>query len=520
MSRIPMMATPLRRRAHRRHGYLRDWALRAAGVSCLLALSVALGKDVAALGGGEPEVGLVLAGAGAVLGCLSLVALGPVACLAVVGGLAAAGLLPVLGQVAGADLTLADAFYVGAVAGWLPRMLREGDLLRTLREGESADRGARAGSGLPQVPALAFLAFAGLTLWHVQLVDPARFEDSLISWLRLVQTASLAWLAALVVETKKDLTVVLGAIAAGGSVAVLLTVQEAITVGGNPLVDRYAATLDLNALGLMAGLLVVFAACGTPSLRSSHRVMLGMTGLVGLVLAKSVGAFVATGLAMALGASFTGRRSPLDQATRVVVALLIAGVLVFGVVQYLRPSSTPADAAFRDSSASHRIIVGAAGLEVFERNPMIGAGWRRSDSPAVIGDPEIASELRSRFPGARQDFFPDINPTSVHNTYVQILADLGLIGFGLFVAAIASIGLAIRRLLGRVRGSELWPPACASALGLTLILLWLNDNPLYGGQVETIILALFVGTLAAIGRQAGAAAGQGRRRDASAQIVR
>jgi hypothetical protein len=47
---------------------------------------------------------------------------------------------------------------------------------------------------------------------------------------------------------------------------------------------------------------------------------------------------------------------------------------------------------------------------------VIGAGWRRSETPEVIGDPEIARELRTRFPGARHDFFPDVTPASVHNT--------------------------------------------------------------------------------------------------------
>jgi hypothetical protein len=98
------------------------------------------------------------------------------------------------------------------------------------------------------------------------------------------------------------------------------------------------------------------------------------------------------------------------------VGLAIAGILVFGVVQLLRPSSTPTNSGFQASSASQRVILGAAGLEVFARNPVIGAGWRRSETPEVIGDPEIARELRTRFPGARHDFFPDVTPASVHNT--------------------------------------------------------------------------------------------------------
>jgi O-antigen ligase len=470
---------------------LREGWWRALGVVCLVLLCVALGRDVAAVGGAEPQLGPVLIGVAAASALAVVVRIGPVVCLAAIAALAAAGWLPVLGHFGRVDLTLADVFYVGVVAGWAAG---------TAKGSADAASPTQAGQGIPQLPAVLFLAFAGLTLWHVQAVDPGELEDSLISWLRLIQTASLAWLAAVVIETKKDLTLVLGAIAAGAGVAVLLALQEAITDGGNPLMDRYGGTLGPNALGLMSGLLLVFAACGTLSPRWSQRMMLGLAGLVGLGLAKSVGAFVATGIALAVWASFTGRRAPLARATRMVVALATAGVLVFGLVQYLRPSSTPTDAGFRESSTSQRIILGAAGLEVFQRNPVIGAGWQRSAAPAVIGDPEIASELRSRFPTAKNEFFPDVSPSSVHNAYVQILADLGLIGFALFAALIASVGVGIQRMLGRLRGSELWPLAWSATLGLVLILLWLNDNPLYGGQVETIALAVVVGTLAALAR--------------------
>ncbi len=72
---------------------------------------------------------------------------------------------------------------------------------------------------------------------------------------------------------------------------------------------------------------------------------------------------------------------------------------------------------------------------------MIGAGWRQSSSPDVIGDREIAAEVRERFPDARGEFYPDVSPSSVHNTYVQILADLGLVGFALFAALLVAIGV-------------------------------------------------------------------------------
>jgi O-antigen ligase len=493
MSRPPTAVLASSARTGRLGSRIRAGSWRALGIVGLVLLSVALGRDVAALGGREPRLGTVLLAVAAASACAVLVAIGPVLCLAAIGGLAAAGWLPVIAQFGGVDLTLADIFYVGAVVGWASTLLKES---------ASAASPSRAPSLVPQLPAILFLAFAGLTLWHVQAVAPGELGDSLISWLRVVQTASLAWLAAAVIETKRDLTVVLGSIAAGGSVAVLLALEQAITGGGNPLVDRYGATLSANLLGLVSGLLLVFAACGTPSSRWSHRVTLGLTGLLGLALAKSVGAFIATGLALAVGAALAGRRTPLDRAAGLLVTLAIAGLLVFGLVQFLRPSATPTDPGFGESSTSQRIILGAAGLEVFERNPVIGAGWQRSSSPTVIGDPEIASELRSRFPAAKHDFFPDVTPASVHNTYLGVLADLGLIGFALFAAAIVSIGLGAHRVLERVRGSELRAPALSSALGLVVILLWLNDNPIHGGQLDTVVLAMLAGVLAAVGKQA------------------
>jgi O-antigen ligase len=493
MSRFSTAALASSGRTGRLGPRLREGSWRALGLVCLVLLSVAVGRDVAALGGDEPRLGPVLLAVAAASACAVLVAIGPVLCLAAIGGLAAAGWLPVLGKFGGVDLTLADVFYVGAVAGWASG---------ALKVSTNAASPTRAGSLIPQLPAILFLAFAGLTLWHVQVVDPSELDDSLISWLRLVQTASLGWLAAAVIRTKWDVTMVFAVTALGGTVAVGLALESAVSGGGDLLVERYGATFGANELGLVSGLLLVLAAVAGLGRHTGQRVVLGATGLVGLLLAKSVGAFIATGLALAVGASLAHRGGQLQRATRAVVALTIAGVLVFGLVQFLRPSSAPTDAGFRESSASQRIIVGAAGLEVFERNPVIGAGWRRSDSPTVIGDAEIGSELRSRFPGAKQDFFPDVSPTSVHNAYVQILADLGLVGFALFAAALASLGLGIARVLRRVRDRELWPQAWCACLGLVLILLWLNDNPLYGGQVETLLLALLVGIVAAIGRRA------------------
>ena len=114
-------------------------------------------------------------------------------------------------------------------------------------------------------------------------------------------------------------------------------------------------------------------------------------------------------------------------------------------------------------------------------------------------------EVRRRFPDFNPIFYPDVTPASVHNTYVQILADLGLVGFALLVALIVTVALRVRELLRRLgREHELWPQAWTMSLGLLLVLVWSNDNPLFGGEVDTVIPALFVGALAAIARMTSA----------------
>jgi O-antigen ligase len=453
-------------------------------------LAAALGWGVVRFDGfGGDTASAALATVGG-LACLAAITAGPLVCLAAIAALTAGGFYPVFAQFGGVEATLADVFFAGLFGWWL---------LGAIRRTERGLRDTRPRIAFGQGAAILFLACAGLTVAKLAISDPGTLGDSLASWLRLVQTASLAWLAASVIETKRDVRLVLGAIAGAGVVAVAI---GALT-GGNLLTQRSGGTLGPNPLGLVSGVVLLIAAFGGLTSKARYRIGLAAIGLLGLLLAKSVASFVATGFVLALGASLasTSPATASQRATRVVLAVAMAGVLVFSVVQFLRPDATPTSESFRSSSASQRIILGAAGLEVFERNPVLGAGWRLSSSPEVIGDREIAVEVRRRFPHAQPNFYPDVSPGSVHNTYVQILADTGLVGFAVFVALIVTVALRVRELLRRLgREHELWPQAWVMSLCLLLVLIWLNDNPLYGGQPETVLLALLVGTLAAVAR--------------------
>jgi O-antigen ligase len=463
----------------------------------LLLLSLALGRVVVETQAIQANPGVVLLGALGVMVAVAIMVAGPVPCLAAIAALTVLPLLPQASLGGGVDLFAADAFFGALVVWWL------------LRTAGLSQRPATVDppSVVPGAPVLILLAYVGLTLLYVATVDPDRLSVSLVSWLRLVETASLGWLAATFLRTRRDVTLLLGAVAAAGAVAVVVALVGGVGDADSELLgDRGGGILNPNALGLGSGLLVLLGALGALGRSPLHRVPLALLGAVGLVQSQSVGSIVATSVALLLALAFmvtAPRRVVAARALRAAMVLGIALGLAYALAVLVRPSNLPTSEGFRGSSTAQRAVLAAAGLELAERHPLIGVGWRRSDDPAVIGDPEVNRELRARFRTTSSAFFPDVSPSSVHNAYVQVLADLGVIGLGLLAFVLVSlargIGLALR---STPRGTPGWAGLWFLAWAVVLILVWWNDNPIYGGQQETVVLALFVGAIAGLARRA------------------
>ena len=145
-------------------------------------VSIGIGRAVVetqAIQAGPSVIMLALAG-GAV--AVAVMLMGPVACIAAI---AALTVLPRIGTVSvgsDVDLLAADAFFGALVCWWL---------LHT------AERGAQRVDRRPPVPlaggpVLIFLAYVGLSLLYIAIVDPEQLSLSFVSWLRLLQTACLA----------------------------------------------------------------------------------------------------------------------------------------------------------------------------------------------------------------------------------------------------------------------------------------------------------------------------------------
>jgi len=185
---------------------------------------------------------------------------------------------------------------------------------------------------------------------------------------------------------------------------------------------------------------VLFASCTLLARRHRSVVLLGVIALLcWLATLQSLerAPFLATsfGLLVVLATALLARVSSLK------IGLLACGLVVGFVVQ-LVPSHEMAhedastvgriqNSVKGDESANMRFLLWGAGLEMFRAHPVTGVG---------------ANNYQSNFANARASFvqrYPNSSlvglndhllPIYAHNEYVQMLAELGLLGLGLFAA--------------------------------------------------------------------------------------
>ena len=80
--------------------------------------------------------------------------------------------------------------------------------------------------------------------------------------------------------------------------------------------------------------------------------------------------------------------------------------------------------------------------------------------------------------------------------YIQFLAELGVIGFALFVWVCFRTGKSVARIVKNIPADSpyrVW--AQFYALGLIYLLVWWNNSTLFGGQIETILAFTFLAVL-------------------------
>jgi len=261
------------------------------------------------------------------------------------------------------------------------------------------------------------------------------------------------------------------------------------------LAGRSGGVIGISPLGLVSGLLVLHALIERDGNRWSIVWIFSLAlGLLGLYLAKTVSAAFAVAVtATVYFASMRSRRFDLLRWAVVGTIMMTAAALAIWTA---RQSDVLGMGDVSGGSFAQRIMIGYAGLQVFLDNPLIGVGWQASTAEAVIGTRALTAVLMENFRHLPTLYFSK-PPTSLHNMYIQFLAELGIIGFALFVWVCFRTGKSLARIVKNTPAESPYRVrAQFYALGLIYLLVWWNNSPLFGGQIETMLAFTFLGLLA------------------------
>ncbi len=416
---------------------------------------------------------------GAVVG-LAYVTRDPVWCVAGVLGLTLVGAYRV-GIVLGViDLRLSDLPLALLMAWVVHRRIQDGRVVR-------ADVGQRVVAVLLMIFGLSLVASYGLAEGDA--------IDLVVSLARLVATFSLVWLVPYAVRTARHRLLVIRALVVTGGLELAWTAFVFLRDGRFP--DRLRGVNGPNAEGLVAALILI-AVINLPVFRPRVRFAIGVLAGACLLQTKSIGSIAAFMMVVGLfGFRVAHARNPRTEALLRPARLLVIVAGVVLLVSNIRPQDLPNQEFFEKSSTASRIALGYTGLLIFADHPVLGVGWQRSSSREVIGDAALVEAVRERFPNISAGLRPgDDRETTVHNAYIQILAESGVIGGMVLVAALILGRKGARRVVAR-SGPEA-PVARTVAAMLVLVLIWWNDNPLFGAQPETVVFAVLLGLLASI----------------------
>ena len=244
--------------------------------------------------------------------------------------------------------------------------------------------------------------------------------------------------------------------------------------------------LGPNILGLVSAFLVLLGVTQAVCRRRSTRLLLMLSGVAGLVLAKSVGSSLALITALAL---LWGLRNREMRTGRALVAFTVLLAVAFPFITTFRPSSLPWSEGFSLNSAQERLIDAYSGVNVFLQHPIVGVGW--GESSGANASPAVASAVRQVFVSVNPLLYSDIQRAGVHDAYIQLLAELGLIGGLVRLWLLRNCFRASRAL---VRADH--PPAPLLGGSLMLFAVWWNETGLFGGQPETFLFAVVLGSVA------------------------
>ncbi len=285
-------------------------------------------------------------------------------------------------------------------------------------------------------PAAFLFVLISLVAWAA--VSAVWAEDSgaaIDSATRYLPNAMLFLIVFAGVRTREQFLWVLGSLVLGAVVAAFYGIvvgapaddPERVGIG-----NANETAASLVAGGTLAAALA-FALTGKPVLRLLTTIAVPLC-VFAVFLTLSRGGLVALGASLLAAVFMAGRRRR-GVVLGVAVAAVVAAVVYFGAFASVEARDRILDV----EGGTGRTDIWTVGWRMVEDQPLRGVG---------AGNFPIASIHYLLEPGTllRDDFIVD-NPKVAHNTYLNVLAELGVVGLALFLAVIAfSLWCAARAL--------------------------------------------------------------------------
>ena len=353
-------------------------------------------------------------------------------------------------------------------------------------------------------PLVPFFIYAGLSIGLVRIYVPDVIWASVASYIRLVITILMGWLIYMSIEKEHDLELIVKSILIFATISIIFGIWQAFSESlERILIDRYGGFLGINNFGFVSGLLIVWSVVAfiynTISLSSIITLLIGLFGLFLSKSATSIMAVIAT--ILFLGIVLIRAKFSKKMQIAASISVLIVGIgLLIGILRVIRSSDLIGLLTLSGGSWAQRLILAYAALQIFFNHPL-GVGWQASKTKAIIGDPNLNKTLMETFPQFHRGYFFVDYQLSLHNMYLQILAELGIIGFLLFIYGIAQIAKMLIDLTNKISAkSQLKQYAMFCAISLVYLLIWWNSRVLFGGHIESILAVSFLSIIAKIGQ--------------------